>query len=619
MKTVLQALINAGIICLFFTIINLTQCANIFAELDMAAYCTDQRSLCQKTGSFIHIVCEYYGKIGSSCSMFNEVPLDDSNEGAILKGINRIRAKTALGTITGKGLEPLPRAYGVKKIFWDSELAAFAKIMINQCITRPRYSCAASKNFASPMMVYAFTNTTSSATAIIDNVLSSWEADAWTTTPDEILHAPDLKGEPRPFIDLVVGDVTHMGCAAATYEHEIRPIAITANDNIRLSGHIVCYLSHYSREGTPVYNTTEPIPGTWWTKCGCPPMYRETRECLCVPFPPLEHAPKLPVLRQNSANTTTTSTPVYYENLDKYMQFVYNIDSAQSKPAEKSQLLNLTTEKRLELTPQQNLEWTPKETLNIEMRQRIVPAIEQTLMGTKAVPISRIGDRTSTATCSSAVRCEPKIVMLPIFTIQNAPKPHNRRRRRGFFRRSANTSLVPNAEDDISFSDENYEELPQNKSIRPKVLEKVNKIRQKQARDIFSNENAKHGEIRKAKAVSTTTTKESRQPTTNKPQNDAKNSVLNVLEILEEQEKALESHSDVTEPSQPIINRRSTDNPKEIAKKKVMHLLDLLEQKGGKARLNSREMVEFDTKMKRIYTSVLGTTRKGDFIKLWNF
>ncbi|KAJ8723676.1 hypothetical protein PYW07_007656 [Mythimna separata] len=557
--------------------------------------------------------------------MFSEVPLDDSHEAAILHKINSMRAQAAHGTTIGKGQQKLPRAYGLKKVFWDSELAAFAKIMINQCITRHRYSCAASKNFPSPMMVYAFANTSSSATAIIDNIFASWEADALATTPDDILKSPDLKGgDPRPYIKMVVGDVTHVGCAAGIYEHEIKPFAIQANDNIRLSGHIVCYLSHYSRQDTPVYNTTEPIPGTWWTKCGCPPMYRETRDCLCVPIPSSEHMMRQPtavLFTRESRSTITTSTQAYYNNLENYMQHIYNIELPKlTGPVENPQLLDLPTEKQLELTPQQNLEWSPKETLDPQMRQRLEPVIQQTLMETQAAANLRAGVETPTPTCTTAGRCEPKIVMLPIFTIQNAPQHIGRKNRRGYYSRSANTSSV-----DDSFSDENYDELPQNTSIRSIVLETVNKIRQKQA-DIYSNENTQHGEpiehsqitvdITKRTVEDITSTVEPSQPTTNKlSPNDAKKTVMNLLELIEEHEKIEDPAQNEADPNQQINAR---ENPNDKAKKRVMHLLDLLEEKGGNAQLNSREIVEFDAKMRKIYTSVLGDTRKGDFIKMWD-
>lgn len=78
---------------------------------------------------------------------------------------------------------------------------------------------------------------------------------------------------------------------------------------------------------------------------------------------------------------------------------------------------------------------------------------------------------------------------------------------------------------------------------------------------------------------------------------------------LEQSERNLEFVKHILEPNlrSKTILPKSFDDRNEQAKKRAMGLLEQIELTGRKAKLNSREIKQFDEKMRRIYKTLMGT------------
>ncbi|XP_022818007.1 uncharacterized protein LOC111350607 [Spodoptera litura] len=259
-------------------------------------------------------------------------------------------------------------------------------------------------------MAYSSSMNVDSMEEAVDDILRNFEE--YRVTTDDVFVGPNVKDEDQKlrYLRLVVGDLTHIGCALAVYQ--------SFQDEMT---HLKCYLSHSPVQNMPVYNTDQPRPEDRASpRCGCPLGYREDEDCLCVP--------KLKNAIQSPFPTSKEYQP---------QQQSFNV----LKPIQQ------TVEKLSVPLPQSDTMWPSPPSTN----------------GTN-------------------VTCKPRIVMMPIFTLQNAPKPKKNKVRRRSLDTNADSAVTM---DDFYFADEPTS--PPNLTIRSQLLYHLKKNREKAGIQFYSS------------------------------------------------------------------------------------------------------------------------------------
>uniref|UniRef100_A0A2A4JYH5 SCP domain-containing protein n=1 Tax=Heliothis virescens TaxID=7102 RepID=A0A2A4JYH5_HELVI len=243
--------------------------------------------------------------VGQHCHSYVRFTITPQMVYQILEEVNYIRLKVASGKEIGKDDLPLPRAYGMMKMFWDSELATLAQVLADQCLGLKEDQCRATEKFPNPSQVitlinfkvphwdYLTRNTTTRGltkekiTFAIEKALKSLHAVKKLVDPSVIYDCPPMEELPdmssRSYLKLIRGKATHIGCGMSAYTRY--QILHNGAENVYNSVQIVCNISDGPKQSQSLYTTDPPIPGTGFTEhCGCPPGYQETEGCLCEPM-----------------------------------------------------------------------------------------------------------------------------------------------------------------------------------------------------------------------------------------------------------------------------------------------------------------------------------------------
>ncbi|XP_049704828.2 uncharacterized protein LOC110379243 isoform X1 [Helicoverpa armigera] len=250
----------------------------VYDEIDLNKYCSDDKLCSQTESGGPHIICHYLDIEPKACMNFRAYDLTKKHVTNILNRFNVLRAKAANGEALGKDGVFLPRAYGLMRVFWDSELAGIAKLITSTCIKAHQYDCVATTKFPNPVMAYLHQNITSQPSdpeQLIESLMQVWLDAKDEVSPAMLEKCPSFKsGIARRHIKMLMNNLTHVGCAFGVY------YAVKHTK----AAHLTCYLSYWTPEGEPVYATEAPDPGSGYSEeCGCPPNYKESEDCLCVP------------------------------------------------------------------------------------------------------------------------------------------------------------------------------------------------------------------------------------------------------------------------------------------------------------------------------------------------
>ncbi|XP_022827243.1 uncharacterized protein LOC111356988, partial [Spodoptera litura] len=309
-------------IVLILALVYLSRCSQVIDSrsqnaLYVANYCPAMKHCLEGT----HVMCMYYNPeqtMGPLCRNYVTVTITPQMVHQILKEVNDIRMRVASGKETGKDGHPLPRAYGMMKLFWDSELATLAQVLADQCMGLKEDECRATDTFPNPSQIitlinfkvpnwdYLSRNTTvrglnkEKISFAIEKAMRSLHAVKRLVTPNTVYDGPVLELIPdmgsRSYLKLIRGKATHIGCGISAY----RRFQMLANgaQNIYNSIQLVCNISDEPQKSQPLYTTDPPIPGTGFTEsCGCPQGYRETTGCLCERNPRM-YISKTKVMRE---------------------------------------------------------------------------------------------------------------------------------------------------------------------------------------------------------------------------------------------------------------------------------------------------------------------------------
>ncbi|CAG9569482.1 unnamed protein product [Danaus chrysippus] len=215
--------------------------------------------------------------------------------------ITQIRSKIANGLGKGEDGVDLPKAYGMNRLSWDSELATLAQVWAHQCILSLDL-CRSTRRFPtagqvvgmsrytvdtwtpiSPDAARAFNSTTLTPDKVryaVTYILKAWYETKDDVLPD-VINYFDIKSYARhnQFVQLVSGPSTHVGCGISAY----REYAYN-NNNAALnynSIQLVCNFSHQPRVDESVYQIKPPTEPGYTVKCGCPLGFDEDEDCLC--------------------------------------------------------------------------------------------------------------------------------------------------------------------------------------------------------------------------------------------------------------------------------------------------------------------------------------------------
>ncbi|KAJ8709556.1 hypothetical protein PYW08_009560 [Mythimna loreyi] len=293
-------------VLLILMLLKLSRCSLVFDSMSqntlyVSSYCPAMKNCVE--GS--HVICQYYNhhrSVGSLCKNYVKVSITPQMVQQILEGVNKIRMKLATGQETGKDKYPLPRAYGMMRMHWDSELATLAQVLADQCLGLKEDNCRATDKFPNPSQIitlinfkapnweYLSGNTTKlgldkeKLRSSIDKALNSLHGIKRLITSNDINSCPKLEALPdkgsRSYLKLIRGKATHIGCGISAYTRS--QVLSSGLQHIYNSVQLVCNVSEGPQGSRPVYTTDPPIPDTGFTeKCGCPEGYRDSVGCLC--------------------------------------------------------------------------------------------------------------------------------------------------------------------------------------------------------------------------------------------------------------------------------------------------------------------------------------------------
>ncbi|KAF9411402.1 hypothetical protein HW555_009803 [Spodoptera exigua] len=323
----------------FVQILAVVRCSQVIDSrsqnaLYVANYCPAIKHCLEGT----HVMCMYYNPdrtMGPLCRNYITITITPQMVRQILKEVNEIRMRVASGKETGKDGRPLPRAYGMMKMFWDSELATLAQVLADKCMGLREDECRATDTFPNPSQIitlvnfkvpnwdYLSRNTTSRGlnkekiSFATEKAMRSLHAVKRLVIPNTVYDCPALESIPdmgtRSYLKLIRGKATHIGCGISAYRRY--QISATGAQNIYNSIQLVCNISDEPQKSQPIYTTDPPIPGTGFTDtCGCPHGYRETTGCLCERSSSVsrgrEDKQKYELPEINEVQTTLTDGPI---------------------------------------------------------------------------------------------------------------------------------------------------------------------------------------------------------------------------------------------------------------------------------------------------------------------
>ncbi|KAG7297294.1 hypothetical protein JYU34_019251 [Plutella xylostella] len=262
-----------------------------------------------------HVLCmsnpNIVGDHSPFCHLLTNISMDVNMARTIVRTINRVRQRAALGIETGKDGVKLPRAYGLPKIQWDSELATFAQVHANQC--RPRVDlCRASYRF--PNVYQSITYSKASYPwfgfenheklypkvdfEFLNKALNKWYQKKNLVDEEMIYTSSDPL---ISYLNIVNGRVTHVGCGLSTFVDVVFSTSTLwpfTNANL-----LVCNFSNVLVKGIPTYLTDNHADNNLTQTCGCPAGFEEEEDtCLCKEKPEIidvTDAPKIDDCRQN--------------------------------------------------------------------------------------------------------------------------------------------------------------------------------------------------------------------------------------------------------------------------------------------------------------------------------
>ncbi|KAJ8715444.1 hypothetical protein PYW07_009926 [Mythimna separata] len=293
-------------VILILILLKLSRCSLVLDSMSqntlyVSSYCPAMKNCIE--GS--HVICQYYNHhltVGPHCKNYVKISITPQMVQQILEGVNKIRMKIATGEETGKDKQPLPRAYGMMRMHWDSELATLAQVLADQCLGLKEDKCRATDKFSNPSQIitlinfkapnweYLTRNTTKlglnkeKVRSSIDKALNSLHGIKRMISTNDINSCPTLEALPdkgsRSYLKLIRGKATHIGCGISAYTRS--QIVKSGLQQIYNSVQLVCNVSDGPQGSQPVYTTDPPIPDTGFTeKCGCPEGYRDSMGCLC--------------------------------------------------------------------------------------------------------------------------------------------------------------------------------------------------------------------------------------------------------------------------------------------------------------------------------------------------
>ncbi|XP_063542100.1 titin homolog [Cydia strobilella] len=277
-----------------FHLLGFTRCSLVFDEANQEAM---KNKYCSRVGDCLpgtHVMCMYGDKkmMGPRCSGGKMLPLTADEKTDLLDLLNELRRNLA------QGIGDLPKAYGMRKLFWDDSLAEFAQAWANQCDPDRHDLCRASEKFprAGQAMYPVRFNyndwsikrehfddksknlTPEKRTHVIERFAGYIHRTSKYVNKQQIEKYPsgDFMNE---YLTAVHGTTTNVGCGMSTFHDYYR-----TSDNEPVIFHaveIVCNFSNRPTAGEKVYET-KWSDGKGWTTCGCPDGFIE-EDCLCVP------------------------------------------------------------------------------------------------------------------------------------------------------------------------------------------------------------------------------------------------------------------------------------------------------------------------------------------------
>ncbi|XP_061380094.1 uncharacterized protein LOC116774994 isoform X1 [Danaus plexippus] len=289
----------------FLTILSLALGADVYDQFNQEAvivseYCPSIPGCQDGT----HVMCLHYhpeSEMGPGCVHPVNITMTPDLAQLIVDISNRIRSKIANGLGRGEEAVDLPKAYGMYRLSWDTELATLAQVWANQCIFSLDL-CRSTRRFPTVGQVVGMSRYTldtwmpisedaaqifNTSTLTPDKVryAITYILKAWYETKNDVL--PDVieyfdiksYSKHNQFVQLVSGPSTHVGCGISAYrEYSYNNNNAALNYN---SIQLVCNFSHQPRVDESVYQTKPPTEPGYTVKCGCPLGYDEDEDCLC--------------------------------------------------------------------------------------------------------------------------------------------------------------------------------------------------------------------------------------------------------------------------------------------------------------------------------------------------
>ncbi|XP_063629585.1 protein PF3D7_1417600-like [Cydia splendana] len=382
-----------------------------------------------------HVMCLYGNKtiMGPRCSGGKMLPLTEDEKTMVLDILNEFKRNLA------QGKENLPKAYGMRKLFWHDSLAEFAQAWANQCDGGRHDLCRASEEFPSAGQAMYTVRFNYPDWSLQDvqfkdksktltpekraQVIESFTEAIYDTSDD--VNQQQIENYPSgdfnvKYLMAVHGTTTNVGCGMSSFHDYYR-----TTDNNPIIFHaviIVCNFSSQPKEGEKVYET-KWSDGEGWTTCGCPDGFIED-DCLCVPG-------KLP----DHKNDTQSENRYGQQNKDKDDQQNKDKDDQQNKDKDDQQNKDKDDQQNKDKDDQQNKDKDDQQNKDKDGQQNKDKDDQQNKdkddqqnkdkddqqNKDKNGQQNITEDKNDQGTCNrDDPSCSPRIVLMPIITVENA-------------------------------------------------------------------------------------------------------------------------------------------------------------------------------------------------------
>ncbi|XP_061723439.1 putative uncharacterized protein DDB_G0282133 isoform X2 [Cydia pomonella] len=412
-----------------FHLLGFTRCSLVFDEANQEAR---KNKYCSRVGDCLpgtHVMCMYGDKkiMGPRCSGGKMLPFTEDEKAFMLDILNEFKRSLALGQ------ESLPKAYGMRKLFWHESLAEFAQAWANQCDGGRHDLCRSSEEFpraGQAMFTLRFNypdwslqdvqfkdksnNLTPEKRKQVIESFAEGIYETSTVNKQQIEDYPS--GDFRnSYLVAVHGTTTNVGCGMSTFHDYYR----TTDDEpiIFHAVEIVCNFSSQPKEGEKVYET-KWSDGEGWTTCGCPDGFVED-DCLCVPG---NHSDSKDDKENEEKDAHQNKDKDDQQNKDKNEQ---NTDKGNQQNEDKNEHLNNDKEDERNKDKdhqQKKHEDDPNNDTDEDDRDN---QTNKDILKHKIKKISNNKtenhDNNVHGTCAPGdSSCTPKVVIMPIITVENA-------------------------------------------------------------------------------------------------------------------------------------------------------------------------------------------------------